>query len=127
MVEAAVLLGILNSLERLLDRITEDHVRDSERFRDALNQVLAALNLTKAYIADQTKGRSPDRQREQQLSMAWTRAASSLKGIDSDLAERCHLEGEEWANPTSWDAEEIEEARSGLDRAAIEIRTLMSS
>lgn len=127
MVEASELLDILSSLERLLDRITEDHVRESDEYRAALNQVLAALNLTKAYIADQTKGRSPDRQRELQLSLAWTRAAGSLQDIDPDLSEKCRLEGEQWANPTSWEAEELEDAQRGIDEAAVRMRTLLTS
>lgn len=126
MVEAAMLLAIVRALGDLLDRLPDDRMRDDERHRDALDQVLAALNLTKAYIADQTRGRATDRRREEQLSRAWTRAASGLEEIDADLAARCRLNGEHWENPTSWDDEDLREARTRIDDAAVAIRSRLT-
>lgn len=127
MVDASVLAEIVDGLERLLGRAPDDHVDDGEAYRSALNQSLAALNLTKAYIADQTRGRPPDGQREHQLSMAWARAAGRLEGVDPALAEKCRLEDEDWANPRSWDTDELERTRDGIDRVAVEIRTRLAS
>jgi len=125
MVEAAVLLGIVVALEGLLRTVTDERVREDEHFRRALSRILRALNQTKAYIADQVSGAPQDRKREEELSMAWTRASGELWGIDDDLARRCELKGEYWANPASWEPADVERARIGIDQVSEEARSLL--
>lgn len=126
MMRAAAVTGIVRDLQGLVGRVPVQRVRESEEHRAALEQALAALNLTKAYLTDVKRNRPPDPQRERQLSMAWTRASRTLEAIDPDLAERCDLEGEDWDDPESWDDEETEEAEAGIDAVLIDIRNLLS-
>lgn len=124
-VNAAVLLGIATALQGLLTQVSEDRVREDEQFRRALKEVLRALNKTKAYIADRTCGQPRDRAREEELSLAWTRASGELWGVDPDLAERCELKGEYWADPAAWDQDDIEQARIGIEQVSEEARSLL--
>lgn len=125
MVEASILLGILHALQDLLDRITQERVRDDRKYRKALEEVFLALNQTKAYIANRTAGEPRDRRKEEDLSMAWSRASVQLLGIDEDLATRCELKGEYWADPASWDKEDIHNARIGINEVSSEVRSLL--
>ncbi len=42
-----------------------------------------------------------------------------------DLADRCFLKGDYWANPDIWSDQEIREARIEIDRVFKEARALL--
>jgi hypothetical protein len=66
-----------------------------EVFNDALME-------TRRYIADQSHGSPRDLARENRLSELWMEASEVLLRYDPDLAARCAIKGNGWADETVW-------------------------
>jgi len=101
MIEAAQLVSIFNGIIRWLRAIGEAQEKRTAASNQALSRIYTAANETKAYIADLRSGES-DRKRERQLSSLWGDAGIALMQLDRDLARKCLIKGEYWADPESW-------------------------
>jgi hypothetical protein len=70
-------------------------------------EVLVALNAacmeTRRYIVAQRSGAARDRETEQSLSSLWIEAGQALWSYDHELAGRCVIKGNGWADETVWD------------------------
>src|SRR5262245_48836644 len=94
------LIGLLPALGGLLKDTTRQRKLQDERGRRVVESILRAVNETKLYVAAPSRGNARDGAREEKLSRRWTDAAAALHGIDDDLARRCMLKGEYWADPS---------------------------
>lgn len=94
-----------------IDKATLEHSKEEKA---ALKSLYIALSETKAYFADR-KVSSTDRERERQISKLWFEAASQLKSIDRNLAERCFLKGDFWTDPDNWKQDEGNKINISID------------
>jgi pimeloyl-ACP methyl ester carboxylesterase len=62
-----------------------------------------ALMETRRYIADQKHGSRRDLAKENRLSTLWSEASAVLWRYDPDLASRCMIKGNGWADDAVWD------------------------
>ncbi len=91
---------------------------NSQRY-EFLKVASKAIRRTLSYIRDENKR---DTKTEEELSELWANVALAARPFDSDLAERCYLKGNYWANPNSWSDEEIKNAGIEIGRIDTEIR-----
>jgi len=94
-----------------IDKATLEHSKEEKA---ALKSLYIALAETKAYFADR-KTLPHDRDRERQISRLWFDAASELKRIDINLAERCFVKGDYWTNPDNWQQDEGEKLTISIE------------
>lgn len=125
MIDVGNLIQLFHTVIGWLKSAREDRVQDEERHRRALLSVYLAANETKAYLATMKRRKHPDRDRERTLSRLWSEAAVDLRKVDPDLARRCLLSGDYWADPTEWSEEALEEARITLRELYDRARALL--
>lgn len=94
-----------------IDKATLEHSKEQKA---ALKALYTALAETKAYFADR-KTTPANRERERQISKLWFEAASQLKSIDKNLAERCFLKGDFWTDPDNWKQDEANKINISID------------
>jgi len=119
------LINLLPALGSLLKDGTRRRKLQDDRGQRAVEGILRAVNETKLYIAALSRGKSRDNAREEELSRRWTEAASALHRIDDDLAQRCRLKGEYWADPDQWSESQLKEARILLTEVASDADALL--
>ena len=112
MVEAAIVISLVNQVRQWLGMLKAQDVSDKADYKAALKAIFFAAFETKAYLAP---GRPQDPDTELQLSRLWAEAALELRPINFDLAERCLIKADYWADPSTWTPGQIDEARIGLD------------
>jgi hypothetical protein len=71
--------------------------------RDALIAFNEALMETRRYIAQQQRGALRNVEIENHLSDLWREASEALWSHDPELATRCMIKGNGWADETVWD------------------------
>jgi hypothetical protein len=121
-VEATTLISLLNHFREWVGMIDATDVRNKAAYKTALKSIYVAAFETKAYLAP-TRAQNPDT--ELQLSRLWTDAALELQPINPNLAERCLIKAEYWADPSTWTQQQIDESRIGLDGIIGESRQLL--
>lgn len=119
------LISLLPSLGELLKDKARRRSLQDERGQRAVENILRAVNETKLYLAALARGTSRSTTRESRLSRHWTDAAAALHGIDDDLAIRCRLKGEYWADPERWSQRQVKEARILLTDVASDADALL--
>ena len=121
----------LKSLEAVKNLIlswrTEKRQLQSDKI-EALNSVLRAATETRAYIANVRDGRKQiDPDKEIQLAELWQRASTSLIPIGNiDLADKCMVKADCWADPTLWQDERYSEIPLDLNTIVEECRDLLN-
>ena len=87
--------AMLEGLKTLLDYFRDERHRREDKADEALAAIYAAANETKLYIQKAQRSGKSDRQREEELSRLWTKAAVPIRNFDRDLADRCLMK-ERW-------------------------------
>ena len=117
---------MLRELIELLEKVYEEAKAHKEHENNRRNEFLKvaskAVRQTLAYIGhigrDENKR---DLRTEEKLSDLWAKVALAAQSFDSDLAERCYLKGNYWANPDNWGDEEVKNDRIEIERIGAEI------
>lgn len=119
------LIGLLPALSDLLKDTSRRRRLQDERGQRAVESILRAVNETKLYLAAQSRGVARDATREDNLSRDWVETAAALRGIDDDLAQRCRLKADYWADPDSWSEAELGTARILLTQVSADADALL--
>ncbi len=98
-------------------RANKEHTNKQKH--EFLKVASKAIRRTLSYIRDENKR---DTKTEEELSELWANVALAARPFDSNLAERCYLKGNYWANPNNWSDEEVRNAGIEIERIEIEIR-----
>jgi hypothetical protein len=131
------IIGLLGPLKDWL-KLNSD-VRNTRRQeeREALLALYTALNETRLYVNSQDATRLSRRsssgsppnprspEREEQLCRLWMEASVRLRHLNRDLAARCLIKSDYWAEPDSWADADVRAARIELDRVFKEARALL--
>jgi hypothetical protein len=116
MIETTMLLDVFNSVFNWLKIARDDRREYGAEFENAMLAVFSAAFDTKHFLAGCRDGSwGCSKSKERNLSKLWQIAAVKLQRFDSDLANRCALKGEYWADPTGWKVNEMENAQGSLD------------
>lgn len=95
-----------------------------EEMSKFLNAASEALRETLRYL-----GRVPytrDFEKEEKLSDLWAKVATTAHPFNPDLAQRCYLKSNYWANPERWTDKESEAAKISIAKMEVEIGKLFS-
>jgi len=125
MIEVGQLINLFGHVIGWLKTARDVKASDKEEYKKALLTLYLAANETRIYIATLKRRKRPDRDREARLSRLWSEAAVELREIDPDLAKRCLLKGEYWADPTRWTDQQIADARISLKELFDRARELL--
>ena len=135
MFELQTIIGIANALHGWFGTLSGQQRERREDEKAALRSLYAALNETRIYIGKLSRpsvlriGESQNVKRneeiEARISRLWTEASVSLRDLDHDLAERCMLKGDYWANPEVWSEQDIARARIGISRVFKDAQKLL--
>ncbi len=116
-------MSLLEESIKLLWKILEEGKANKEHITNQQNEFLKtatkAVRQTLSYIRDENKR---DKKTEEELSELWADVALAARPFDSDLAERCYIKSNYWANPDKWSKEEVEKAGIEIERIGTEIR-----
>ncbi len=116
-------MSLLEESIKLLWRVLEEGKANKEHITVQQNEFLKAatkaVRQTLSYIRDENKR---DRKTEEKLSELWANVALAARPFDSDLAERCYIKSNYWANPDKWSKEEVEKAGIEIERIDTEVR-----
>jgi len=115
---------IVDKLIALVGPITTLSKEKRELKDGALRGISIALQETKLYYRDLSRGKQRDMDREAQLAKYWAAAAIPLRHIDQELAMICEYKGDFWINPYHWSDDEIERVGIKLDDVSSAYRKL---
>lgn len=114
MIELNQLVAVFQHIITWLKLATDEKKRSNEDYKKALLSVYFAANETKTYMATVKRRKKPDARREAELSRMWTQAAVEIRELDAELAKKCLLRGDYWADPTAWTQDELDQAKISL-------------
>ena len=118
----------LKAVLDLLKYVYEEWKKHKGHKREQQDQFLEAateaLRQTLSYIGRDTYKR--DRKREEELSRLWSKVALTARPFNPDLAGRCQIKGDYWANPERWTDEQLDAARIEIGVMEKEIGKLFS-
>ena len=119
-----VLPAISAEIREWLDRRdTRQNARD-ETTRIAVQSISRAVLRTRAYLGQAGSADTErDLEKEQKLSELWNEAYQNLREVDPELADRCFLKADFWADRTSLDANNIQQYNITLDSMAEAVRS----
>ena len=133
--DLTILLPILSHVREWLNLLQRNKGQNSLREEEALTALYMAVNETRIYmgsfggymigVASRKDRKKRDRETEEKLARLWTAASIKLRPVNMDLADRCFLKGDYWANPDIWSEQEIRKARIEIDRVFKEARALL--
>jgi hypothetical protein len=119
------LTELIPGLSKLLDYFATERHRREDRVDEALNAIYAAATETKLLLADLARRKRRDISREQAVARLWSKAAIPVRRFDPDLANRCLLKFEFWADPDGWHADEATKKRIAIDEVLDRARDLL--
>jgi hypothetical protein len=80
----------------------------------ALNKVIAALRMTQAYSRGLSQG-IRNHSTEADIAAKWTELGYELEKLGlGSLAKKCDIKGRYWADPTQFDREFLDQAKTDL-------------
>lgn len=124
--EATLVLTIFKEMRDWILGIDKAQLEHNKENKTALKSIYIALGETKSYFADR-KEEDRNRERERQISRLWFEASVELKNIDQQLAERCFLKGDYWANPENWNKKEKEYLAISLNEMTVLSKKLLTT
>ena len=98
----ATFTALITGLEFWEDKkvLTEQQLKDRD---NAVNLVLEAAILTKGYLYNRRELNAlQDRDKEQEISQAWQKAANSIYRFDERLFQSAQIKALAWADPREW-------------------------
>lgn len=90
---------------------------------EAIDALHEAICETTIYISN-SRSNGRVRETEENLARLWHTASRKLDRVNSELAQRCLLKGQYWADPEVWTNEAVQKARIELDRVQDDICSL---
>jgi hypothetical protein len=111
----AVLSAIIQGLQY---RVTS-HCRttdEEEKRNNAIGEVMNAAAATKAYLYDTRKLGKTSREKENQISQAWQKAATAIKAYDQNLYFSSQVKSLGWADPREWKTAKNKATTVNLDK-----------
>ena len=118
---------LFSALAQGISVITNYKNKQDAKYELALYAIYTATTETKNYIASWGRRKKHDTKKEIKLSKLWNEAAIKLKDIDNDLAQRCIIKADYWANPDEWTQGDIKESKIALDKIIKEARKLLEA
>ncbi len=113
---------LLEESIKLLWKILEEGKANKEHTNkqhlEFLKVASKAVRRTLSYIRDENKRNTKI---EEELSDLWADVAVAAQPFDPDLANRCYIKGNYWANPDKWQVDKVEEAGIEIERIEAEI------
>ena len=122
---AESLSAIAAGLEHWRGRRNDD-VAERHRRQDAVGHVMEAVVLTKGYLYDLEQGNS-SREREQEISRAWQRAANFIREYDYQLYNSAQLKAMGWSDPREWRHTDERPWMVNLDKIVAQCRWLQDN
>ncbi len=121
MVELVSLLSLLNQIKQWLEFARASDEKKDAQYEAGIEALYTALGETKIYIGSIRQKEKLGHQivknpeTEAQLSRLWMKASLEIRHYNPDLAERCRLKWDYWADPDGWTDEQLNEAHIALD------------
>lgn len=125
MISLSDLKLIFDGTLSMLKAIKENNNHNNAEYEVALLAIYTATTETKNYISSLGKRKKHAKEKERQLSELWIKAGVKLRNIDNDLAQRCIIKADYWANPDEWTMADIKNSKITLDEIIKESRELM--
>ena len=125
MISLSDLKLIFDGTLSMLKAIKENNNHNNVEYEVALLAIYTATTETKNYISSLGKRKKHAKEKERQLSELWIKAGVKLRNIDNDLAQRCIIKADYWANPDEWTMADIKNSKITLDEIIKETRELM--
>ena len=125
MISLSDLKLIFDGTLSMLKAIKENNNHNNVEYEVALLAIYTATTETKNYISSLGKRKKHATEKERQLSELWIKAGVKLRNIDNDLAQRCIIKADYWANPDEWTMADIKNSKITLDEIIKESRELM--
>ena len=125
MISLSDLKLIFDGTLSMLKAIKENNNHNNVEYEVALLAIYTATTETKNYISSLGKRKKHAKEKERQLSELWIKAGVKLRNIDNDLAQRCIIKADYWANPDEWTMADIKNSKITLDGIIKESRELM--
>ena len=125
MISLSDLKIIFDGTLSMLKAIKENNNHNNVEYEVALLAIYTATTETKNYISSLGKRKKHAKEKERQLSELWIKAGVKLRNIDNDLAQRCIIKADYWANPDEWTMADIKNSKITLDEIIKESRELM--
>ena len=121
--------AMLPYLDRWVKSVDAHAVTSNSDIREALRAIARAANATKVYLAVRREHphmrELPNLHSEHDLSDLWERAGIELADINADLAERCLLKAQYWADPQGWISPEPGKSQIGLEKLYRDARKVL--
>lgn len=105
----------LRPLQQWYPKLSSDAVRDQPEMLSAISALTAASLETRKILARYRHQGATGARRSAKLVDMWKEAGLKLIKVDGELAKRCLLKADYWADPTNWTTENIQEAAIVLD------------
>ena len=125
MISLSDLKSIFDSVLTMVKAMKENNKQNNEEYEVALLSIYAATTETKNYISSLGKRKNHAKEKERKLSELWIKAGVKLRNIDNDLAERCIIKADYWANPDEWTMADIKNSKITLNEIIKESRELI--
>lgn len=125
MISLSDLKLIFDGTLSMLKAIKENNNHNNAEYEVALLAIYTATTETKNYISSLGKRKKHAKEKERQLSELWIKSGVKLRNIDNDLAQRCIIKADYWANPDEWTMADIKNSKITLDEIIKESRELM--
>lgn len=126
-IDIAALINLIPHLQELFNNWKSGVQQRTEQDKEAFDALCKAISETRIYVAtlerpvfakrdpDATPAMRRSEEAEAKLSRLWTAVAVQLRPVDRDLAARCLMKGDYWADPDAWSTSAIRRARIGLN------------
>ncbi|EAU53741.1 hypothetical protein [Mariprofundus ferrooxydans] len=107
-------LSIISHAKKWLTNLRRAKESRKEESKEAIRAVITAIRKTTLYLR-QAEQEGKSYEREEGLSMEWTRLSFKLEDLGlKDLARKCMLKGKYWADPKTIDSKTLERAEMKL-------------
>ena len=134
--ETSLLLKAADSVLGWFGLLRKEQQERGDRERRAIKALYVALNetvlyfrrLDRPYLAQSRKQKRKFQRNiksEEAISRLWMEASVELRDIAPDLAERCFLKGQYWADRDGWSDDDVRKSNIKLDKVLEDAKALM--
>lgn len=116
---------VIERINWLIDRFAEREDKRTQQLTEGIDALVEALMETRLYYGTYRQTLIRDRKREEKLSRIWVKTSNKLRRVDEDLADRCNMKGQYWADPQTWTDNEYASAIisiENVERALIKLK-----
>lgn len=108
-------LRLLTHVRKWLSNLLRAGQERKTASKEALRGVVRAVRETEVYVRHLREGGQKNLQTEKALALRWTDLSFLLADIKlTQLARRCHIKGQYWADPSRFDQEFLDKAGTKL-------------